>query len=382
MSLIELLAKSEFALRTASSILPPSVVVRAFTAGRNIFLPRFAKDVPSSTFVPPADQSVTAWGLQFRFPLWNAAGMFKKGYGYDVVAAQGAGAFVAGTTTSRARRGNVVRGIAWPSTQYPHSHSASNWMGLPNEGHAAVAARLSNVVKVPGCPLGASVSAEPGLDATAAIPELIEGMQRYADAGVDYLELNESCPNVPGHAGGHALLDEDLLRRLDTVAAQFLAIRNRRLPVVVKLSTDTSLEQLPVLLAALVERGFDGVILGNTSTRYAELREHVHQDDRKLYDYFTSTYGGGISGQILRASSLASSAAAVRAVQEINPSHEFNVIRCGGVMTARDVMASMEAGVRLNQWYVGYFEGFAQHGHQVYREISACMRPTRALTES
>jgi dihydroorotate dehydrogenase len=382
MSLIELLAKSEFALRTASSIMPPSLVVRAFTAGRNIFLPRFAQDVTAVSFVPPSDQGVTAWGLQFRFPLWNAAGMFKKGYGYDVVAAQGAGAFVAGTTTSRARAGNVVRGIAWPSTQYPNSHSASNWMGLPNEGHTAVASRLSKVVKVPGCPLGASVSAEPGLDAAQAIPELIEGMQRYADAGVDYLELNESCPNVPGHGGGHAALDEGLLSRLDAVAQSFLVKRTRTLPVVVKLSTDTSLEQLPALLSALIERGFDGVILGNTSTRYAELREHVHHDDRKLYDYFTSTYGGGISGQLLRTSSLLSSATAVRAVQEINPSHEFNVIRCGGVMTADDVTASMVEGVRLNQWYVGYFEGFAQHGHKLYREMSACIRPTRARTES
>lgn len=382
MSLIELLAKSEFALRTASTLLPPSLVVRAFTAGRNMFLPRFAKDVPTSSFVPPSDQGVTAWGLDFRFPLWNAAGMFKKGHGYDVVAAQGAGAFVSGTTTSRMRTGNVVKGIAWPSTQYPNSHSASNWMGLPNEGHATVAARLGTVAKLPGCPLGASVSAEPGLDAAQAIPELIEGMQRYADAGVDYLELNESCPNVPGHGGGHAVLDEGLLSRLDAVAQAFLAKRARKLPVVVKLSTDTSLDQLPALLKALIERGFDGVILGNTSTRYAELREHVHQDDRKLYDYFTSTFGGGISGQLLRVSSLASSTAAVRALQHMKPQQEFNVIRCGGVMTASDLEASRKAGVVLNQWYVGYFEGFAQHGHDVYREISACMRPIRERTES
>lgn len=381
MSIIELLAKSEFALRTASSLLPPSLVVRAFTAGRNIFLPRFANDVPKRTYVPPPDQSVTAWGLHFRMPIWNAAGMFKKGYGYDMVAAQGAGAFVAGTTTSRARNGNVIRGIAWPSTQYPHSHSASNWMGLPNEGHAVVAARLRKVVTVPGCPLGASVSAEPGLDAAQALPELIDGMQRYADAGVDYIELNESCPNVPGH-GGHAVLDEDLLRRLDVVASSFLATRTRRLPVVVKLSTDTSLDQLPALMQALVERSFDGVILGNTSIRYKALRELVHADDRKLYDYFTSTYGGGISGALLRTTSLESCSAAVRALADMRPKQEFHVIRCGGVASADDIAASAHAGVVLNQWYVGYFESFAARGHDVYRDISACMRPMRVRAES
>ncbi|MBM4178125.1 MAG: hypothetical protein FJ211_02175 [Ignavibacteria bacterium] len=381
MSVIELLAKSEFALRTVSSMLPPSLVVRSFTAARNVFLPRFAVDVPRQSFEPPQDQSVNAWGLQFRMPIWNAAGMFKKGHGYEMVAAQGAGAFVAGTTTSRARRGNIVRGIAWPSTQYPLSHSASNWMGLPNEGHATVAARLAKIQKVDACPLVASVSAEPGLEAAVALPELLEGMRRYDDAGVDYIELNESCPNVPGHAG-HASVDDELLRRLDTVATQFLAQRRRRLPVVVKLSTDTSLEQLPELIKALVERSFDGVILGNTSTRYNALREQVHPDDRKLFDYFTSMYGGGISGALLRASSLASCAAAVRAVDNCGPHHEFNVIRCGGVAAADDIAASAFVGVHLNQWYVGYFEAFAQHGHDVYRELSACMRPTLARTES
>ena len=381
MSFIELLAKSEFALRTASSLLPPSVVVRAFTAGRNIFLPRFANDVPKHPYIPPPDMGVTAWGLHFRMPIWNAAGMFKKGYGYEMVAAQGAGAFVAGTTTSRPRNGNVVHGIAWPSTQYPHSHSASNWMGLPNEGHAVVAARLKKVPKLAGCPLGASVSAEPGLDSAQAIPELIEGMQRYADAGVDYLELNESCPNVPGH-GGRAVLDDDLLRRLDVVAGSFLAQRTRRLPVVVKLSTDTSLDQLPMLIRALAERSFDGVILGNTSIRYHELREYVHADDRKLFDYFTSTYGGGVSGALLRTSSLDSCAAAMHAVEEVCPTQEFHVVRCGGIASADDIVASAQMGVLLNQWYVGYFEGFAAHGHDVYRDISACMLPMRARAES
>lgn len=381
MSLIELLAKSEFALRTVSTVLPPSLVVRAFTAGRNMFLPRFAVDVPSLSFAPPLQASVRAWGMDFRLPIWNAAGMFKKGYGYDMVAAQGAGAFVAGTTTSRARQGNVVRGIAWPSTQYPHSHSASNWMGLPNEGHSAVAARLHAITKVEGCPLGASVSAEPGLASDQALPELLMGMRAYADAGVDYIELNESCPNVPGHAG-HATLDEDLLRRLDAVATSFLMQRDRKLPVVVKLSTDTSLEQLPGLINALVERAFDGVILGNTSTRYTELREHLHSDDRALFDYFTSTFGGGVSGALLRTSSLASCAAAVRSLEHCRSEHEFHVIRCGGVASADDIAASAAAGVRLNQWYVGYFEGFAAHGHNVYREISACMRPKRPRAES
>ena len=381
MSFIEFIGRLEFVLRPVMAVAPPSIGVRAFTAGRNVYLPRFAYDVPSRSFEPPEELGVTAWGMRFRLPVWNAAGMFKSGAGYDMVAAEGAGAFVAGTTTSRARKGNVVKGIAWPSTQYPYSHSASNWMGLPNAGHAEVAAKLAKVRHVPGCPLGISVSTEPGLDEGLAVPELIEGLRRYADAGVDYIELNESCPNVPGH-GRHEALDEALLRRLDVVATEFLNKRTRPLPLVVKLSTDTSHDQIPSLVAALVQRGFDGMILGNTSTRYAELRKHVDRRDLAMYDHFTETYGGGISGALLTQSSLESCTVAMDAVRSLAPSHEFHVIRCGGVMSVEDIEASRRIGVLLNQWYVGYFENFAHHGHDLYRVLSERMRLSSVLTLS
>lgn len=381
MTFLELIGRTEFAVRPIIAHIPPSLTVRLFTAGRNAYLPRFAHDVPSRSFEPPAEHGVTAWGLNFRMPIWNAAGMFKSGAGYAMVAREGAGAFVAGTSTSRPRKGNVRDHIKWPSTQYPFSHSAGNWMGLPNAGHAEIAAKLAKVKHVPGCPMGISVSAEPGLDERVATAELIEGMRRFDDAGVDYIELNESCPNVPGHEH-HDDLDPGLLRRLDAVAGEFLQRRGRRLPVVVKLSTDTSLDQIPSLVQALVERGFDGMILGNTSTRYAELRPHVHAKDLAMFDYFTSRYGGGVSGALLTSSSLASCSAAMQAVRLLAPSQEFHVIRCGGVMTEHDIEDSRRIGVLLNQWYVGYFETFARHGHDVYRVLSERMRPSSVLTLS
>lgn len=381
MTLIELIARTEFAVRHLTRFVPPALTVRAFTAGRNEFLSRLASDCPTPVYNPPTLLGVDAWGLHFRMPIWNAAGMFKNGRGYEMVARQGAGGFVAGTTTSRPRKGNIASGIAWPSTQYAYSHSASNWMGLPNEGHFAVAMRLQQVDRQPGCPLGASVSAEPGLDGAHAIPELIEGMRRYEGAGVDYIELNESCPNVPGHTGS-SQLDAGLLHRLDAVANGFLLSRPRRLPVVVKLSTDTVLDQIPQVVRELVDRGFDGVILGNTSTQYELHRAYIDERDRKLFDYFTKTYGGGLSGAILRASSLQTCTHAINAVRAIAPSKEFHVIRCGGVMSAADIVESQARGILLHQWYVGYFEGFAEHGHGVYRALAESILETRTRTES
>ncbi len=381
MSFVEQFAKLEHPMRRSARILPPSAGVRLFSAGRTWFAQQFAHDVPRESFVPPDPLGVTAWGLRFRLPIWNAAGMFKKGEAYDVVAAQGAGGYVAGTTTSRARAGNVRGGVRWPAVPYAHSGVASNWMGLPNEGHAVVAHRLRGLQRVAGCPVGASLSADPGVEGDVALAELMEGLRIYADAGVDYIELNESCPNVPGHHGA-GVLDIGLIHRLDVVASRFLAHRSQPLPVVVKFSTDTSLQQLPELMQVLVERGFDGVILGNTSTRYAEHRSAIDERDKPLYDYFTTEYGGGLSGSVLRSESLAACVCAQQVVQQLAPSQEFQVIRCGGVATAEDIEASFAAGILLNQWYVGYFDEFSRSGHAVYRNVASRLRVSRCDTLS
>lgn len=373
MSAVERFASLEYRLRGVVSSLPPAMAVRLFSAGRTAFAKRFAEDVPRESYTPPAHLAVTAMGLNFRMPLWNAAGMFKSGEAYEVVSAQGAGAYVAGTTTSRVREGNVRHGVKWPTVPYAYSHASSNWMGLPNVGHRVVASRLAALERIPGCPIGASVSAEPGLDADIAVAELIDGMNMYADAGVDYIELNESCPNVPGHAHGEAL-DADLVRRLDIIASQVLSRRDRHLPVVVKFSNDTSIEQLPGIVRALHERGFNGIIVGNTSTRYAEHVAMIDGRDRALYDYFTATYGGGISGAPLRSDSLACCGVAIAARDACGAGDAFEVIRCGGITSAEDLAASAAVGVRLNQWYVGYFESFSRVGHRVYREVVSRMR--------
>ena len=310
-------------------------------------------------------------------PIWNAAGMFKKGEGYDVVARQGAGAYVAGTTTSMAREGNIKAGIRWPAAAYPRSGVASNWMGLPNEGHAVVASRLAVQPRVAGCPVGASVSADPGMDQGLALPALAQGMRQYDDAGVDYIELNESCPNVPGHAQ-HDVLDAGLLQRLDYVADHVLVRRTRNLPVVVKFSTDTNPGYVDDLVRVLIERGFDGIILGNTSTQYDAVRPIIDGRERGVYDHFTRVYGGGLSGRPLRAASLELCARARRAAEACAATREFHVIRCGGVATAADIEASRSEGILLNQWYVGYFDAFAVNGHDVYRRLADELIAVRA----
>lgn len=363
------LARLESRLRPLLVTLPAPLAVRLYSAGRRRFLERLVRARPEA-YEPPPELGRTLWGLRFRSPLGNAAGMFKTGEGHELAWRQGSGYYLAGTTTARPRLGNrgpnPGRGVAQPFAPYPRSGAASNWLGLPNDGDEAVAARLARLERREGFPVGAS-TATVG-DDEEALAGLLRGLELYERAGVDFLEINESCPNTEVLA---PLEDQwaALEHRLERIAEGFLGRRRRPLPVIVKVSVDTDPAQVPELLDRLVELGFDGVDFGNTSTDYAGLREGVAPAERRLYDHFTGRYGGGVSGRPLRERSLALVRAATRHLADRPPAREFHPVRTGGVETGRDLAESEAAGAPLSGWFTGYFEGFARHGHGVYRAV-------------
>jgi len=194
---------------------------------------------------------------------------------------------------------------------------------------------------------------------------LVKGMKLYEQAGVDFLEINESCPNT-SHGKPQ---DDDLSNRLRHLKENFLDQRERKLPVIVKFSNDTETEQVPELMDLLFELGYDGVNFGNTSTKYEERKKMISSDEHKLYETFIETYGGGVSGRPLAESSFLLAAIAVQQVKEKSPSQEFHVIRTGGTESWEDIAQSEAAGISLNQWYTGYFENFSQQGHKVYEKL-------------
>ncbi len=342
--------------------LPAPWVVRLYSAGRRRFLARLAAERPAP-YRPPPSLERTLWGLRFRAPLGNAAGMFKNGAGYELAARQGAGFFLAGTSTSRPRAGNRAHGVAQPFAPYPRSGAASNWLGLPNDGDRAVAARLARIERVPGCPLGASLAGCPELAGEERLAALVTGLELYDAAGVDFLEINESCPNT----GEAAPPESELHHRLAGIAERFLARRRRPLPVIVKFSVDTRPEQVPGLIDTLVGLGYDGVDLGNSSAEPARHEPAIDPAERRLFQLYTTRFGGGLSGRPLKAASLALARAAVEHLAARSGGPEFHVVRTGGIEDGADLAASEAAGIALDGWYTGYFEAFARDGHALYR---------------
>ena len=363
---LENIAKLDERLRPIiNNIVPFPVNSFFYSNARKIFITIF-----SNTKIPPINTNnriTKLWDINFNCSIFNAAGMFKNGEGYYTSANMGAGAYIAGTTTYTKRNGNKKKGVTHPFMPYPYSQSSSNWMGLPNYGHHFVAKKISEIQKIKNCPIGVSISESPdNAEEIQKIKEVVEGIKLYEKAKVDFIELNLSCPNVQ-HSGNS--IDSFMVDKLTYLSDNFLKNRNRNLPLIVKFSNDINENELCAVIDTLIDLEFDGINIGNTSTRYEHYLPAIHPKDIHNYQKFTTIFGGGLSGEILKNNSLHLSKLAVEHINSKNINKEFNVVRTGGISSSEDIKISQQAGIQLNQWFSGFFEMFCKYGFNVYREI-------------
>lgn len=196
MTLLETIARFDKYFRPLALLLSPKFAIDIYSRGRHEFIKSLSKEkIHNPRYVNKGEPFIFR-GIEFGNRLFNAAGMFKSGFGYDISYKQGAGAFLAGSTTATARAGNSKNNIRHPFMPYPRSGTALNWLGLPNDSHETVAERIYKINKHERCPIGVSVSAVPGLNFDETMAGVVSGMNIFTQAGADFLEFNESCPNV------------------------------------------------------------------------------------------------------------------------------------------------------------------------------------------
>jgi dihydroorotate dehydrogenase len=229
----------------------------------------------------------------------------------------GFGYVVGGTITCRPRPGNARPRIA----RNPAQRGLVNAMGLPNPGAEAVAARLAREPRTTS--RWVSLADEALEDAVAAL----ELVAPHADA----IELNASSPNAGWtHRAAH----------VGELTSAFVARTDR--PVFVKLPPITedpaSREGVLTMASAAADAGAAGLTCGNT----------IPVEDARM-----STGRGGLSGGPLtgRTPDLV---AAIRA----HVGGDLPVHACGGIFTAEDARACLDAGAVTVQIYTGLiYEG-------------------------
>ncbi|GAA3553628.1 quinone-dependent dihydroorotate dehydrogenase [Microlunatus spumicola] len=293
---------------------------------------------------------VEAFGLTFPGVVGLAAGMDKDGVAPRAWAALGLGHVELGTVTATAQPGNARPRLF----RLPASGGLVNRMGFNNAGAAALAARLeaANIRRgssVPGIPVGVSLGKTKTTPLAEAAQDYLTSFAAVAPHA-DYVAVNVSSPNTPGL---RTLQEAGVLR--DLVAALVAAAREqdpaRPVPVLVKVAPDLSFDALEDVLGVCTDAGAAGLVATNTT---------LGRDGLADADRWRASEAGGLSGAPL-------AARAREVVAFLAARTELPVVGVGGILTADDGQALLDAGARLLQVYTG----FVYRGPALVREIDA-----------
>ncbi|HEV8444582.1 MAG TPA: quinone-dependent dihydroorotate dehydrogenase [Steroidobacteraceae bacterium] len=300
----------------------------------------------------PAALATEACGLRFAHPVGLAAGFDKNGDYLDSLGALGFSHVEIGTVTPRPQAGNRRPRLF----RLRGAQALINRMGFNNRGADYVAARVA-AAKYRGV-RGISI----GKNATTPLPRAVDdylACLRTLYAVADYFAINVSSPNTQGLRtlqGSDALAG--IIEPLQEERERLAARHGRRVPLLIKISPDLDDAELRSMAASLRSHALDGVIATNTSTSIAGFEAELARARK-------DGISGGLSGRPLRDKALASLRALRRAL-----GNDFPIIGVGGLMSADDVCARLEAGATLVQLYTGF----------VYRGPALLAESLQALT--
>lgn len=271
-------------------------------------------------------ESVELMGLRFRNRVGVAAGFDKDGVAIRGWAALGLGHAELGTVTPRPQGGSTRPRLF----RLAADEALVNRMGFNNAGAEAVARRIVRARhRLPdGFILGVSIGRNRETPDEQAIDDYVRAASVAAPVA-DYVAINVSSPNTAG------LRDLQRADRIAPLVDAVAAVAGGR-PVLVKLSPDLDDIELEELLDAIAVSGARGLILSNTTVRREGLRSSSVRLD------------GGLSGRpILRRTLAAVARARDRAGQRLT------IIASGGIGSAEDAVAALDAGADLVQLWTG-----------------------------
>ena len=122
-------------------------------------------------------------------------------------------------------------------------------------------------------------------------------------------------------------------------------IKEKRKPILLKISPDLTNSQLDDIVQIVTETGIDGIIATNTTTD----RHGLETDGDKL----VTIGSGGLSGQPVKSRSTE----VIRYLSN-RSKKSFPIIGVGGIHSVEDALEKIEAGADLIQIYTGFvYEG-------------------------
>lgn len=285
----------------------------------------------------------TVMGIEFPHRVGLAAGLDKNADYVDALAALGFGFLEVGTLTPRPQPGNPKPRLFRLAAE----QAIINRMGFNNKGIEHACARLARR-RSQGV-IGINI----GKNFDTPVQQAVQDYQiclHACYALADYVTINISSPNTPGLRS--LQLGDELNRLLDTLKqeqANLTAKHGRHVPLLVKLAPDLSEQELKSCCDSLTSRAIDGVIATNTTLNRSRIADSPYAGE-----------AGGLSG-----APLTEAATAVIAGIKSHVGSRLPIIGVGGIMSAADAQAKLDAGADLLQIY----SGFIYHGPQLIDDI-------------
>src|SRR5574337_1638754 len=301
-------------------------------------------------------------GLRFPNRVGLAAGLDKNARCIDALAAMGFGFIEVGTVTPKPQPGNPKPRLF----RLPRAQALINRLGFNNEGLNAFVAnvqrsrlrreRASNSA-TPRIVLGLNIgknAATPIEQAAQDYRTALDGVYPYAD----YVTVNISSPNTQGlrTLQSDAALDsllELLIERRQVLARQ----HDRQVPLFVKIAPDLGPLEVDTIAATLQRHRIDGAIATNTTVSRAAVHGLAHAEET-----------GGLSGAPVFDLSN-------RVIRRLRAAlgKSFPIIGVGGILSAQDARAKIEAGADLVQIYTGLI----YQGPELVRQAALAIRGMR-----
>jgi len=274
------------------------------------------------------------FGLTFKNPVGLAAGFDKNAELIDDFANLGFGFIEIGTLTPKAQPGNDQPRLF----RLKSDRALINRMGFNNNGVEEAVARLksrrSNVI------VGGNIGKNKVTPNEEAVNDYLTCFHALHDY-VDYFVVNVSSPNTPGL---RELQEKEPLKRLLHTLLDESKAKGSKKAILLKIAPDLSEPQLDDILEITSELNLDGLIVSNTTIERGGLKT----SDSKL----ELIGAGGLSG----APVFDKSNQVLKYIRKANS--DVPIVAVGGIMSAEDALAKIEAGANLVQIYTGLiYEG-------------------------
>ncbi len=283
------------------------------------------------------------FGLKFKNPIGLAPGFDVNADIIDEVESLGFGFIEVGAITPQPQIGNPKPRFFTLEKDY----ATVNRMGQPNKGLKYAINNLRSKRRkgiIVGCNIARN-SYSPVADHPKEYLSVFRNLYQY----VDYFTVNVISSNS---ATDGVVFDEQALRKIIEPLFEFRRGQGEYRPILVKISPDLSDEQIDVVTDIMIATPLDGVVAVSGTLK----REGLTSTDASVARIGSGRLGGAPIHE-----------RALEVIKRVHARSEgaYPIIGVGGVMSAEDARAMLDAGASLVQIY----SGFVYEGPRLVKQI-------------